>query len=56
VGEPQVESPSVSKVLVDSTNNPVQAPQSEQVTAEKDPPEEHNGEVVVEAEEDTVIY
>ena len=55
VGEPQLESPSVSNV--DTTNiSPVQAPQSDEVKAEKQAQEEHNGEVVVENEEDTVIY
>jgi hypothetical protein len=55
VGEPQTESPSVSNV--DTTNiSPAQAPQSDQVTAEKQAQEEHNGEVVLENEEDTVIY
>lgn len=56
VGEPQTESPSVSNAPVDTTNIPVQVPQSDQVTAEKQSLEEHNGEVVVENEEDTVIY
>ncbi|KAH9204333.1 pinin/SDK/memA/ protein conserved region-domain-containing protein [Leptodontidium sp. 2 PMI_412] len=55
VGEPQAESPSVSKVD-DTTNSPVQIPQSEQHKAEKQAQEEHNGEVVVENAEDTVIY
>jgi hypothetical protein len=55
VGEPRLESPSVSNV--DTTNiSPVQAPQSDQVKAEKQAQEEHNGEVVLENEEDTVIY
>ena len=55
VGEPQLESPSVSNV--DTTNlSPVQAHQSDEVKAEKQAQEEHNGEVVVENEEDTVIY
>ncbi|KAH7419561.1 pinin/SDK/memA/ protein conserved region-domain-containing protein [Cadophora sp. MPI-SDFR-AT-0126] len=54
VGEPQAESPSVSKVD-DTTNSPVQIHQSEQ-KAEKQAQEEHNGEVVVENDEDTVIY
>lgn len=55
VGEPQLESPSVSNV--DTTNiPPVQAPQSDEVKAEKLAQEEHNGEVVLENEEDTVIY
>jgi hypothetical protein len=55
VGEPQLESPSVSNV--DNTNlPPVQAPQSDEVKAEKLAQEEHNGEVVLENEEDTVIY
>jgi hypothetical protein len=56
VGEPQAEPPSVSNVSIDTTNPPVQEPRSEQVTTERITPEEHNGEVVVEAEEDTVIY
>lgn len=51
-GEPEAESPSVSNALVDTTNPPAQA----QTTAERESIEEHNGEVVVEAEEDTVIY
>ncbi len=55
VGEPQLESPSVSNG--DTTNiSPVQAPQSDEVKAEKQTQEEHNGEVVLENEEDTVIY
>jgi hypothetical protein len=54
VGEPHIESPSVSKA--DTTNNtPAQATQ-EQETSEKQSLEEQNGEVVVENEEDTVIY
>lgn len=59
VGEPQAEPPSVSNVSVDTintTNPPVQDSQSEQGTTEKITPGEHNGEVVVVAEEDTVIY
>lgn len=58
VGEPATKSPSVpSLALADTTNLPdaPQAPQSEQKT-EKQALEEHNGEVVVENEEDTVIY
>lgn len=60
VGEPHAESsPTISQVpsstVVDTTNSPVplqaQAP-SDQLTAQ----EEHNGEVVVENDEDTVIY
>lgn len=47
VGEPRFESPSVSSDFVDTTNPSVH---------EKQSLEEHNGEVVVEAEEDTVIY
>lgn len=55
VGEPQTESPSVSNF--DTTNiSPVQETQSDQVKAEKQAQEEHNGEVLVENEEDTVIY
>lgn len=56
VGEPRLESPSVSNAPVDTTNSPAQATQSDKVTDEKPSLEEHNGEVVVEAEEDTVIY
>lgn len=58
VGEPQPESASASKVQTDSTNNPVQGSSAEQerVVIEKDGVEEHNGEVIVVAEEDTVIY
>ena len=52
VGKPHFESPSVSSAPVDTTNSPAQ----DHVIAEKQPLEEHNGEVVVEAEEDTVIY
>lgn len=59
VGEPHAEPTPISNVpsssTVDTTNSPVplqaQEP-SEQVTAQ----EEHNGEVVVENDEDTVIY
>lgn len=53
MGEPKAESPSVS--VVDSTNSLTQAP-SDQAKAENLAQEEHNGEVVVENEEDTVIY
>ncbi|CAL3968595.1 unnamed protein product [Diplocarpon coronariae] len=55
-GEPLTESPSVSKV--DDTTNPpeTQAPQSEQSQEAPRAQEEHNGEVVVENDEDTVIY
>jgi len=58
VGEPQTESPSASKVQTDTTNESVQgsSPEQERVVTEKDGAEEHNGEVVVVAEEDTVIY
>jgi len=56
VGEPQTEPPSVSNASIDTTNPPVQEPQSEQATTERITPGEHNGEVVVVAEEDTVIY
>ena len=55
MGEPHTESPSVSNV-VDTTNSPIQTPQSDRVKAENEAREEHNGEVVVENEEDTVIY
>ncbi|KAJ8068002.1 hypothetical protein OCU04_003580 [Sclerotinia nivalis] len=55
MGEPHTESPSSSNI---DTTNPISAlaAQSSQVKTEKDNLEEHNGEVVVEAEEDTVIY
>ncbi|KAK6582217.1 hypothetical protein PZA11_004625 [Diplocarpon coronariae] len=55
-GEPLTESPSVSKV--DDTTDPpeTQAPQSEQSQEAPRAQEEHNGEVVVENDEDTVIY
>ena len=56
VGEPHTEPPSVSNVPIDTTNIPVQLSQSEQVTAESESLEELNGEVLVENEEDTVIY
>jgi hypothetical protein len=56
VGEPRTESPSVSYAPIDTTNPVVQATQSEQNMDGKPSLEEHNGEVVVEAEEDTVIY
>lgn len=56
VGEPHTESPSVSKAVDTTNDSPVQVTQSEQVTAEKQSLEEHSGEVVVENEEDTVIY
>jgi len=57
-GEPQPESPPTSIVQTETTNKPVQGSLSEQEQAviEKDCVEEHNGEVVVVAEEDTVIY
>ncbi|TVY93289.1 hypothetical protein LAWI1_G000684 [Lachnellula willkommii] len=54
VGEPRTESPSVSKAVDTTNDTPVT--QSDQVTAEKQSMEEHIGEVVVENEEDTVIY
>jgi hypothetical protein len=55
VGEPQIESPSVSKPVDTTNDTPVQVIQ-EQETTEKHTLEEQNGEVVVENEEDTVIY
>ncbi|CZT03427.1 related to nuclear protein SDK3 [Rhynchosporium agropyri] len=55
LGEPQNESPSVSKVD-NTTNSHAQIPQPEQHQAEKQAQEEHNGEVLVENAEDTVIY
>ena len=56
MGEPQSESPSALNIQVDTTNPSTQTPQLEVPVADKDGSEEHNGEVVVEAEEDTVIY
>jgi hypothetical protein len=56
VGEPRPKSPSVSRSPNVTTNSPTQASHSNQDMAEKHSPEEHSGEVVVEAEEDTVIY
>lgn len=55
MGEPHTESLSNSNV---DTTNPISAlaTQSPQLKTEKDNLEEHNGEVVLEAEEDTVIY
>lgn len=53
VGEPRTESPPISNVQRDTTNPHVQ---SDQMAAVKHSPEEHNGDVMVEAEEDTVIY
>ncbi len=55
VGEPQAESLSVSND-VDTTNSHVQVPQPDPITAENQAQEEHSGEVVVENDEDTVIY
>lgn len=56
VGEPHTESPPISNVHVDPTNLPVEAPPSDQTRTDSHSLEEHNGEVIVEAEEDTVIY
>lgn len=56
MGEPHTESPSISNVVDPTNDNSEQATQSEQAKTENDMLEEHNGEVVVEAEEDTVIY
>lgn len=55
VGEPLTESPSVPNF--DTTNDvPVQVTQPDQIRTEDQAQEEHSGEVVVENEEDTVIY
>ncbi|ESZ90198.1 hypothetical protein SBOR_9422 [Sclerotinia borealis F-4128] len=55
MGEPHTESPSIFNI--DTTNTiSALAVQSSQIKTEKDNLEEHNGEVLVEAEEDTVIY
>ncbi|KIN07240.1 hypothetical protein OIDMADRAFT_22130 [Oidiodendron maius Zn] len=56
VGEPRTESPPNSNIQVDPTNPPTQTPQSNQPATGRHSLEEHNGEVVVEADEDTVIY
>jgi cell division septation protein DedD len=63
VGEPRTESPSVpvsttTSAVTDTTNPTTQAPpQTAGKGKEKEKDmEEHNGEVVVENEEDTVIY
>ncbi|KAH8801504.1 pinin/SDK/memA/ protein conserved region-domain-containing protein [Xylogone sp. PMI_703] len=56
VGEPHKESPSVP-IAVDTTNpKPSQEVPSQPSKTEKESVEENNGEVVEEAEEDTVIY
>jgi hypothetical protein len=52
LGEPQTESPSAANI---NTTNDVQEPESVPNT-KSHVQEEHNGEVVVENEEDTVIY
>ncbi|QSZ30051.1 hypothetical protein DSL72_004569 [Monilinia vaccinii-corymbosi] len=55
MGEPHIESSSISNI--DATNpTSARVVRSSQVKSEKGNSEEHNGEVVVEAEEDTVIY
>ncbi|RDL34443.1 uncharacterized protein BP5553_07571 [Venustampulla echinocandica] len=56
VGEPGSEYPSVSKPVGATNDTPVQVTQFGQVSPKKHALEEHNGEVVVENEEDTVIY
>lgn len=57
VGEPTNESPT-DPVVIDTTNNPppLEAQSSDQSRSEKHVTEEHNGEVVMEHDEDTVIY
>lgn len=56
VGEPINESPS-DPAVIDTTNSPtLKAHASEESRTEKHITEEHNGEVVLEHEEDTVIY
>lgn len=55
VGEPRIEPPSVSNA-VDTTNDTPAKDTEAQVSSQKQSSEEHNGEVVVENEEDTVIY
>jgi hypothetical protein len=56
VGEPRTESPLNSNSEADPTNLSTQGPQSNQPATGRHSLEEHNGEVVVEADEDTVIY
>lgn len=62
VGEPHTESPPISNVDVEPvkpiepTNPHVQTPQPDQSATGEHSSGEHNGEVLVEAEEDTVIY
>ncbi|KAG9240639.1 pinin/SDK/memA/ protein conserved region-domain-containing protein [Calycina marina] len=57
-GEPQIESPSACHIQTDTTNILVQdsAAEQERASDEKERAEEHNGEVVEVADEDTVIY
>ena len=56
VGEPLAESPPNPNIDIDPTNPPAHDSPSDQTAARKDSLGEHNGEVVVEADEDTVIY
>ena len=56
VGEPRAESPPNPNTDIDPTNPPAQDPPSDQTAVRKHSLGEHNGEVVVEADEDTVIY
>jgi hypothetical protein len=56
VGEPRAESPPNPSTDNDPTNPPAQDPPSDQTADRKLSPEENSGEVVVEADEDTVIY
>lgn len=56
VGEPHIEPPPISNADVDPPNPPTKPPQPDQSATGEHSLEEHNGEVVVEADEDTVIY
>ncbi|CAG8960678.1 hypothetical protein HYFRA_00013446 [Hymenoscyphus fraxineus] len=55
VGEPQHEPPSVSKAIDTTNDNPAKDTEA-QVISQKQSSDDHNSEVVVENEEDTVIY
>lgn len=56
MGGPRAVSPPNPTTDTDPANPPAQDPPSDQAMARKQSLEEHNGEVVVEADEDTVIY
>lgn len=56
LGEPRTESPPHSSAGNDPTNPPAQVATAGQTAARKSSLEENSGEVIVEADEDTVIY